>query len=462
MEPSASTDSLLSRTSTVPVIPASDRYNGFSSRRSSINGGANTTPYTERSYAAQDSAQSRPADAAPATEDTLQQLARSQTLLALLGKSSGNDDVRFRFYITSELSEESVIQRSPPAVKQEVLSPVSFPARPPSEPRGRQPSPTPARPSAETAFPPRTLSNLDRSVPRPVSFQESLDRSSSQKWVPRDDGSYQRYNRYDRNDSRGPSVGDSQQFPPRRRSASPVSRRLSLDAGGESLVKRPTIDRNRWKETAYVRAQKFESNDNGFKRHAFTNGDRPAMTESSWTTATKRPLSPSSARHDPPLTPYVKKHHPISPVAAEAAAARRSTFHKRPYNPDAIARRSASPATSKSWLPNSRPAPFQPSDSKGPESSTLAVTEETRDGPPPSRQERVNTLNRDLWDVRRQLTALKAREENIARELKDLRVPVPADPVAAAGTNGLTTEERLKGMELEMNCASSSLISLLL
>ncbi|KAI0090647.1 hypothetical protein BDY19DRAFT_724568 [Irpex rosettiformis] len=433
-EPSFSSDSLLSRTSTAATIPTSDSFVRSGSRRSSFQGGTDTTPYAERFYTASEAVRPVSPGTAPDTEDTLRRLAGSQTLLALLGQAPVNNDTL-------------------PVVKNEVLSPTPLHARPPSAPRVMHRSHSKGHSINDSAFPTRTLSNLDRSLTKPAPFQDNSDRTP-QIWTSRDDRSYSRFNRYDRYDTRGPFAGATQKVPQQRRSASPISRGLSSNAGGDISVKRFRPDREGpergFNDLPFTREQEPEQTGNTFKRHTY-NGDKAAMNESSWSTGLKRPLSPATARYDQTSAPHTKRFHPVSSVAAEAAAARRPYVYKRQYNPAAMARRSASPMSSQSWVSNSRPAVHEQPGTKSPEPIAPAAAVETSNGSAPG-QERINTLNRELWDVRRQLTALKAREDCISKELQVLRAPVSADPAGMPGTNGLTPEERVKTMELEMNC----------
>ena len=339
-----------------------------------------------------------------------------------------------------------------PSMKGEVMSPTSLQERPPSAPRVMHHSHSRGRSIDDSAFPAGNLSNLDRSISRPASFQDNLDRPP-RKWPPKDDRSYQRFNRFDRNDARDSFTNGFQKFPQQRRSASPVSRNLSFDTGNDAFRQRPKIDRDRWERKPndfYARVEQLDQVDNVPRRHTY-NGDTTAIPDQSWSTGTKRSLSPGSARHDHPFTPHVKRHHPVSSVAAEAAAARRPMSYKKPYNPAMMTRRSASPVASKPWVFNARSDFLEQPNTRDPEPVAPMVVNETPNGLTP-RPERINALNRELWDVRRQLTALKAREDSIAHELGALRAPVPADPAEKATTDGLSPEERIKAMELEMNC----------
>lgn len=57
----------------------------------------------------------------------------------------------------------------------------------------------------------------------------------------------------------------------------------------------------------------------------------------------------------------------------------------------------------------------------------------------------ANGLTRELWDVRRQMTALKAREETIQRELQRLRVPVGLEqPTSSMSATPLEDQRELK------------------
>jgi hypothetical protein len=252
------------------------------------------------------------------------------------------------------------------------------------------------------------------------------------------------------------NIVDSRPFPSHpmgrfvngRRSMSPVSRGRSFPDFGDVQKARfggTRFDYRRSSEDL----QRQNAADDDFKRIHFTNGDK-AMIQPSWTVGTKRSISPAS-RNSNQNGPPMKRWHPISSVAAEAAAVRRPVFYKKHFeNTAESTHRSASPVTRK---PHSWPSPG-PSTVVGqdPPTGNPALNDEDRalGVPGAPRQVQVNALNRELWDVRRQITALKAREDTIAQGLRDLSAPVPVNP--AELPTGLTPEERLMSMELELKC----------
>lgn len=63
------------------------------------------------------------------------------------------------------------------------------------------------------------------------------------------------------------------------------------------------------------------------------------------------------------------------------------------------------------------------------------------------------TLNRELWDVRRQITALNAREMNILEDLKRVRGPQPLQ--TAVVPKAATPQETIQNLEAEIVCECS-------
>ena len=71
---------------------------------------------------------------------------------------------------------------------------------------------------------------------------------------------------------------------------------------------------------------------------------------------------------------------------------------------------------------------------------------------PGTRNQRITTLNRELWDVRRQITALKAREDTIMNELKSMRAPELVESTVVPQQKApVAYEERIKQLETEVN-----------
>lgn len=87
-----------------------------------------------------------------------------------------------------------------------------------------------------------------------------------------------------------------------------------------------------------------------------------------------------------------------------------------------------------------------PPGSKTPSNSSVIAN----DGSEASSSKTVdsNSLNRELWDIRRQITALKAREEHLANELKARNAPELSEKAHAPKVP--EPEERLRLMEGEI------------
>lgn len=94
-----------------------------------------------------------------------------------------------------------------------------------------------------------------------------------------------------------------------------------------------------------------------------------------------------------------------------------------------------------------------PPGSKTPSNSSVIAN----DGSESSSSKTVNSnsLNRELWDIRRQITALRAREEHLENELKARNAPEPFEKALAPKVP--EPEERLKLMEGEIlsTCTSA-------
>ncbi|KAJ3555528.1 hypothetical protein NM688_g2529 [Phlebia brevispora] len=164
----------------------------------------------------------------------------------------------------------------------------------------------------------------------------------------------------------------------------------------------------------------------------------------------KRPLSPGAYRRRSASPPHKKRffeyglasgskqqetHHPQIPTQPRAAmAAKRSLSPSRLERPGSPMRRTL---TTSSGLRSA--------------GSTAggAVIKKTPSPPDDSTSQKsqTQTLNRELWDVRRQITALNAREKHILNELKLIRAP---ELVQSTISSIQTPDEKLKIMELEI------------
>ncbi|PSR82070.1 hypothetical protein PHLCEN_2v6140 [Hermanssonia centrifuga] len=155
----------------------------------------------------------------------------------------------------------------------------------------------------------------------------------------------------------------------------------------------------------------------------------------------KRQLSPVS-RHRGSVSPPLKKRF----AESEASPPRlliepRADMDKRLSSPPPY-KRSASPAENKrlSLLTKAASASATSTTTPGP-NDTLGPNAGTS-----LSKQRELFLNRELWDVRRQITALRARETKILDELGRDHAPEPAESLAAK--NG-PSEDKSKAMEAE-------------
>ncbi|KAI0691431.1 hypothetical protein BC835DRAFT_117748 [Cytidiella melzeri] len=421
-DPSFSGDSILSRTSTASSVPffSSERSSRSQYRRLSAQDAVNTPTSAERSFIVEELTQPASAGSAPHTEDTLRRLSESQTLLALLSKAS-------------------VKPEATPSVKEEILSPT--PSHLPISSRVSQASHTGARSHNDSISPAQWNFDLGRSFQKEDGYQETSN-SATLNMLPTDEPVYSRTRRYELEDSRVPPADVPTRFPMRRRSASPGSRTLSAGEFDDTN-RRPQIDRGMHTHRLSLGERRYhERNDS--KRQFSNQDDRPAINGSPW--PSKRPLSPASGQD---YFPSTKRHHPVSSIAAEAAASRRLAVYKKPYNPVDVARRTASPVPSRAWGSKLRGrTPPDAATSEPPANVFSKQEQEALETPAASRPVQVNTLNRELWDVRRQITALKAREDTIAKELAVLEAPQLPDPDEKPALPSL--EERVRSMEHQL------------
>lgn len=176
---------------------------------------------------------------------------------------------------------------------------------------------------------------------------------------------------------------------------------------------------------------------------------------SSWNPSVKRRLSPEIGHRrsaSPPAKKYITNHGQAeartrfgSPFSLKGVPTHPKGDHhlKRSFHPSFRPERSHSPKSV------SRVVSREPSIS-----SSTAITSGGPSGTPASgvtaRNPQTLTLNRELWDLRRQITALKAQEDHVLEELKRIRAPEMAENTIVPKTQ--TAEERLKILEAEVVC----------
>jgi hypothetical protein len=194
------------------------------------------------------------------------------------------------------------------------------------------------------------------------------------------------------------------------------------------------------------RSGRFSQND-GTSRPAGYAEDRkpqPVATHRSWQDHARTPYQRHSFNSDKRDTPAGWFHgggkglkRPLSPT--ETSPSRRSSSPKRRYS----AVEHAGPRVG---------SPIQVDVPTRPSSTNTTETVEDASAPP-SRNQRITILNRELWDVRRQITALKAREDNILTDLKTMRAPELAESTVAAPQQRTPgPDDRVKQLEAEVHC----------
>ncbi|KAI0338424.1 hypothetical protein BDW22DRAFT_713011 [Trametopsis cervina] len=406
---SLSSMSALSSSSSASTIPTSQHQSNTPPSNTPFNNGAKSNPQIDPVHRAPQS--TADLKKGSETQDALRKLAESQYLLQLLTKASVNAEA----LTPKEEMTPSSAATSPTAPRAMLSSMHGGMGRQNGMPSRRH---TPADVGTSTfssqSSPNRTDAGASGDANRP-------HRPDSQEF---------RRTRFS-----GPHEPSGVMT--RGRSASPTQLKRSLEAIPRPA---PVFDRRRrWSVQQPGNPGNFTGG-NG-SQPPVNHQNVPSPVDSPWAPTTKRPLSPTSMQESPDVPPS-KRHHPVSNVAAEAAAARRNGLFRTPSDSGEAARKSATPDANKPRTPQSVPVdavqpPAQPSTSRADNSAA-----------PISRHAQAKNLNRNLWDVRRQITALKAREEAIVNELTVLRVPVLGGP--AEMVNLLTPEERLKAMELEM------------
>ena len=176
--------------------------------------------------------------------------------------------------------------------------------------------------------------------------------------------------------------------------------------------------------------------EHAFKRHSFNNVERPSASDNP-ERGPKRPLSPAASG---------RQGRSISPPSKRRSVAE-ATWKRSPV---LMPRQSVSPADAGVWGDDARHGGGVPAVDL---SGTGEAAEGSASVPSDTRHAQAHALNRELWDVRRQIAVLKAREEGIMNELKDVRAPE-----FAALQRPPSAEQCLKGMEAEIICTCLSVL----
>lgn len=179
--------------------------------------------------------------------------------------------------------------------------------------------------------------------------------------------------------------------------------------------------------------------------------------QQAWSKGVKRPYSPSRSS-GPRDSPPQKRRYSLNGHQAGPSMA-------SPMEVDQVLRPSSSNA--RPILPNGNTA--QP-DRRTPPSATTStlstqvlpasatpVANGVNHDDPTARSHRVTTLKRDLWDLRREIAALKAKEDKVLTDLKTLGAPEPAESTvvpspAASKTPVPAPDDRVKLLEAEVHC----------
>lgn len=201
-----------------------------------------------------------------------------------------------------------------------------------------------------------------------------------------------------------------------------------------------------WHDRAerYVKRPVSPEQSNGYSTPAYRRysyQDRaPDNTSPSWTPGHKRPLSPSNKQQGRSFSPPVKIRRWGDTQSASDHTNPPQLRSQHATFQDSVSSNGPEGNSGSGFIAHTPGAGSTPSSAATPVA--------------PSSSEALS-LNRELWDVRRQITALKAREDNILTELKGKRVPEL--PEAAVKQNGPSPEERMKTMEFELSCTYISL-----
>lgn len=335
----------------------------------------------------------------PGAHDALKKLAESQSFLALLGQNlTANSDPSVK------QEPGSSAQVGPSGTSQPMFASTSgrdsF-ARPPSDPRQSYN---------------QSMTRPDGFPVRPLREEYSLD-----------PGLTPRMRRVSLHDAPSPNGrGRSVEPPYRRRTPPPYE-------GPHGTERRPNT---------YGHRENHDQDPNAaYKRHSFTE-KQPYQT--TWNRGYKRPFSPNrSSRRS--VTPPAKRRYSVNDNLNGSYSSRGTGYDlPRFAAPNAGYARPASPFGLRR-SPSSSSIQGPPG-SKTPSNSSVIAN----DGSEASSSKTVdsNSLNRELWDIRRQITALKAREEHLANELKARNAPELSEKAHAPKVP--EPEERLRLMEGEI------------
>lgn len=345
-------------------------------------------------------------------EETLKKLAGSQTLLALLGQGP----------TFSGSSSPDVI------VKPEAASPNR--AEPPRAPRSLLASASSTESvneSSGTRHPlssSRTLSSYQRDSHRSQHTSQDDDYYTGHSRPLSSNRAYSASHNEIPTSSRGRSL---QREPPARFTGHDENHKHSMNGSSHDHHLPSRTWENRYDSTPNSR----------FSRPTYSSEKLDSTPD--WTKGNKRPLSPNQIPGRSASPPHHRRRYSIKGADHPGSVHIDSHPRSSGYAGDSILsqplRRSP---TSIFSTPTAHMAP----NSNGP--------------PPEDRNRLVQSLNRDLWDVRRQTTALKAQEETIVADLKRLRTDVPSLPntvkIVTAPTKVSVSEDQYKILEAEIIC----------
>lgn len=198
-------------------------------------------------------------------------------------------------------------------------------------------------------------------------------------------------------------------------------------------------------------------------RNRQENGNMPAApAHKLWPSFGKRPLSPGAKLGSTGSTspPYKRRDIEVTPKRFESyrKLEGRSSFHtQNPTEPRSKTPPINRPTDLSLWLGRPEVTSDQQSMFVGfsamkPVEKTATASTVTEDLNQKTLKPNAQTiaLNRELWDTRRQITALKARENNIIDELRQIRAPELPQNVILPKSN--TPEEKMRSMEAEIVC----------
>lgn len=308
--------------------------------------------------------------------------------------------------------------------------------------------------SPKRAEPPRA----PRSLLASASSTESVNESSGTRHPlspSRNPSSYQRDSHHSRYTSQDDdSRNDYRRSSNSNRAYSPSRDEISESPRGRSLQRDPPA-----RHTGHDEGYKYSMNgssrdyrlpsrtwenrydstpDSRFSRSTYSSEKLDSIP--SWTKGSKRPLSPSQIPGRSTSPPHHRRRYSI-----------KGSDHSGSMHADSHSRSNGYAAGT------ILSQPLRRSPTSISSTPTAQVAPSLNGSLPEDRNKTVQSLNRDLWDVRRQTTALKAQEETIVAELKRLRADVPSLSDATKTTAALAkvsvSEDQLKVLEAEIICA---------